>query len=189
MRPRNTAVFAILLASSAIAQGPAPIPAGAKVYIEDASGSSVNLNAAPKESDPKIYADAAHGFDFYLVAALQAKHVPLTVVTDRSMADYALEGTWDHVKSFGLKPSIFLNWEAPIIGQRVTDHDSASFRLVNLSTNEIVFAYSVDRNNTHHGCQTMAESIAKHLGLAVTPNRQSLAKAIFSNQSPALNFR
>ncbi len=47
--------------------------------------------AAIVRSNARIYVDAASGLDIYLTAALEKKHVPLSVTTDKSKADYELE--------------------------------------------------------------------------------------------------
>jgi hypothetical protein len=42
-------------------------------------------------SDARIFVDAGSEFDNYLAAALKKRHVPLTVTTDKSKADFAIE--------------------------------------------------------------------------------------------------
>jgi len=41
--------------------------------------------------DARIYIDPGSSFDTWLTAALEKRHVPLTVTTDKSKADYAVE--------------------------------------------------------------------------------------------------
>ena len=41
--------------------------------------------------------------------------------------------------------------------------EQASVKLINLKTGEVVFAYAVNKKNTLHGSQTIAEACAKHL--------------------------
>jgi hypothetical protein len=44
---------------------------------------SIHLEVATTiPSNPRIYVDAASGLDVYLTAALEKKHVPLSVTTD-----------------------------------------------------------------------------------------------------------
>jgi len=117
---------------------------------------------------PRLFVDADQGFNIYLAAAIQKKQVSVTLTTDRSKADYVLEGVSEHRKRLGLKQSILYDWMAPVYPQIVTQYDSASVQLVSKS-GAVVFAYSVDRNNTVHGRQTAAESIAKHLKAALIP--------------------
>jgi hypothetical protein len=53
---------------------------------------SIHAEAATTiPSNARIYVDAASGLDIYLTAALEKKHVPLSVTTDKSKADYELE--------------------------------------------------------------------------------------------------
>jgi hypothetical protein len=115
--------------------------------------------------------DTDPSLNIYIAAAIQKKHVKVTITTDRSVADFVLEGVSDHRKRLGLKSSILSNLTAPVYPQFVSDYDGASVRLVNKSKDGI-FAYSVDRNNTLRGRQTAAESIAKHLKHAILTQPQ-----------------
>ena len=78
----------LLLAAFAIvgfaADAPKPVPAGSRIYV------------APEG-----------GFDTFLVAALQKKKVPVTVVADKDKADFILEGTSESQKA-GWAKTIFL---------------------------------------------------------------------------------
>src|SRR5579863_4168904 len=56
-----------------------------------AAGSIHADAAAVIPSNARIYVDASSGLDVYLTAALEKKHVPLSVTTDKSKADYELE--------------------------------------------------------------------------------------------------
>jgi len=113
----------------------------------------------------RIYVDAGDGFDIFLTAALEKKHVPITVTTDKTKADFVLEGFSEHDKMrtgtlvSTTRSSTFLT------GAR-TD-DTASVRLVDVKSGNVIFAYAVDRRATIHGRQTAAESCAKHLGASI----------------------
>lgn len=181
---KKLALFAVPLALSAAALAQTNlIPPGAKIFIADSTGSSASLLArAPRAQDPKIEYDQAHGFDFYMAAAISEKKVPVVVVTDKAKADYCLEATWEHVKSLGAKSSVLANIEAPLgNGSRVRDYDGAAVRLVDIRTGDVIFAYSVDRNNAPRGRQSMTESVAKHLKLtlsgAANPSSNPVARA------------
>jgi hypothetical protein len=102
----------------------------------------------------KIYIEAADGFDDYLSAALQKKHVPVSVVTDKSKADFELTGVSDHVKA---------GWAKVVFAGQIHSDEQASVKLVDLKTSEVVFAYAVNKKNSLHGRQTAAEACAKHL--------------------------
>jgi hypothetical protein len=127
--------------------------------------------------DTKVFVDADNGFNFYLTAAMAAKHVSATVVTDKNMADYALEGVSDVQRRLGLYGSIIYDWTAPLLPQSVHSNSEASIRLVNLRTSEVVFAFSVDRNNALHGKKSIAEDCAKHLKSALPPTPGALASS------------
>jgi hypothetical protein len=134
-------------------------------------------HAQPTQTIPRIFVDTAsivtpnpsssghleairdlNDFNIYLAAAVWKKHLKVIITTDRSKADFILEGVLDHQKLLGWKSSIFDDWAAPVLPQHVTEHDAASVRLVTKS-GDVVFAYSTDRNNSIHGRQTAAESI------------------------------
>ncbi len=136
-------------------------------------------------ANAKLFIDGDQGFAIYLTAAIREKNVNITVTTDRSKADFILEQTSDHLKRTGYKPSIISDWTAPVLPQLVEGNDSASVRLINVKTSEVVFAYSVDRNNTAHGRQTAAESCAKHLKDAVAGGLKSTT----GNQHASLRER
>ena len=48
-------------------------------------------NATLIPMDARIFVEPGTGFDVYLTAALEKRHVPLTVTTEKSKADYAIE--------------------------------------------------------------------------------------------------
>lgn len=106
----------------------------------------------------KIYIEAGDGFDTYLSAALQKKHVPVSVVAEKAKADYELSGVSDHVKA---------GWAKIAFTGQIHSDEQASVKLVDLKTSEVVFAYAVNKKNSLHGRQTAAEACAKHLKLAV----------------------
>lgn len=106
----------------------------------------------------KIYVQAEDGFDTYLIAALQKKKVPVTVVTNKEQADYEIDGVSDHQKA---------GWAKVILAGDFHSDDQASIKMVNLKSGEVVFAYAVNKKSTLHGRQTAAEACAKHLKEAV----------------------
>jgi len=67
----------------------AGLVATALVVTGSAAGSAEGAMIIPP--DARIYVDADSGFDIYLTAALEKRHLPLTVTTDKSKADYAVE--------------------------------------------------------------------------------------------------
>ena len=130
----NTAVLLALVVSTGAAQGGSTtaIPAGARVFI------------APMED----------GFADYLKAALTSKKVPLTVVNDKSQAQFEITGHSETEKASVAKKAIMLNWHS---------NEQASIQVTNVETSAVVFAYSVNKNSSAHGKQSTAEACAKHL--------------------------
>jgi hypothetical protein len=113
--------------------------------------------AGPARSVPagsKIYVEAADGFDTYLTAAVQKKKVPVTIVTNRDKADYELSGVSDHQKA---------GWAKMVFAGQIHSDEQASIKLVDIKTDEVVFAYAVNKKNSVHGRQTAAEACAKHM--------------------------
>jgi hypothetical protein len=95
-----------------------------------------------------------NGFETYIVAGLEKKKVPLIVVADREKADFELTGVSDTDKA-GWAKMLFL-------GSQQTN-ESASIKIVNLKSNAIVFAYSVNKTNSVRGKQSAGEAVAKHI--------------------------
>ena len=106
-------------------------------------------------ANSKLYvAPMSSGFETYVVAGLEKKKVPLIVVTDRSKADFELTGVSDSDKA-GWAKMLFLGSQQ--------SHESASVKVVNLKTGNVVFAYSVNKANSARGKQSAGEAVAKHI--------------------------
>ena len=135
MDPRKiyVAVFITFfaLALGAQAQTARPIPAGSKVYI------------APMD-----------GFETALAKALSSKKVPVTVVTDKSQADFEIKGASNSQKASVAKKVFLWDWHST---------EEASINVVNLKSGETVYAYSVHKQSSAHGKKSSAEACAKHL--------------------------
>jgi hypothetical protein len=102
----------------------------------------------------RIYiAPMRNGFETCVVAGLEKKKVPVIVVTDREKADYELSGVSDTDRA-GWAKMLFM-------GSQQTN-ESASIKITNLKTGNIVFAYSVNKTNSYKGKQSAGESVAKH---------------------------
>jgi len=95
-----------------------------------------------------------NGFETYIVAGLEKKKVPVVIVTDRSKADYELTGVSETDKA-GWAKMLFL-------GSQQTN-ETASIKVVNLATSNVVFAYSVNKTNSVRGKQSAGEAVAKHI--------------------------
>ncbi len=94
------------------------------------------------------------GFENFIAAGIQKKHVPLIVVIDRGRADYEMSGISDSEKA-GWAKMLFLGSQQ--------SNEEASVKVSDLKTGAIVFAYSVHKTNSYKGRQSAGEACAKHL--------------------------
>lgn len=117
------------------------IPRNSKIYIA-----------------PMVAEDAtkpqAQGFESYLAAAMRKKNVPLLIVADRSLADFAIEGTADQ-KGAGWAKKVFL--------ADFRKSTSSSMTVINLRTGVVAYADSSDRASANRGLRSSAEKLAKYL--------------------------
>lgn len=103
----------------------------------------------------KIYVSPmSNGFETYVVAGLEKKHVPVVIVVDKSKADFELTGVSESDRA-GWAKMLFM-------GSQQTN-ETASIKLVNLNTGAVVFAYSVNKTNSVRGKQSAGEAVAKHI--------------------------
>jgi hypothetical protein len=130
-----------------------PAPQGGRGKKMMEGGRVISDELIPAGS--RIYvAPIQDGFDTYIVAGLQRKSVPLVIVVDPVNADYQLSGVSESDKAGWAKMLFF--------GSQQTN-ESASIKIVNLHTGNVVFAYSVNKINSVRGKQSSAESVAKHI--------------------------
>jgi hypothetical protein len=118
-------------------------------------------NKAPVLTDESLpngarifLAPMPNGFEIYAAAGLEKKKVPVVVVIDRDKADYELSGVSDSDRA-GWAKMLFL-------GSQQTS-ESASIKITNLKTGNVVFAYSVNKSNSARGKQSAGEAVAKHI--------------------------
>jgi len=112
----------------------------------------------------RIYVQADNGFDLYLTAALEKKHVPVNVVTDKSQADFEV----------GASHSA----------------NEAGVKLVDLSNGDVIFAYSTWAKSEHKAEQTAADAFAKRVNNAIEvrrAHRRSKLSALLK-KNPAFDF-
>ncbi len=114
----------------------------------------------------RVFVDAADGFNVYLTAAIEKQHVPVTVTIDKSQADYEVGGTHDG--------------------------NEAGIRLVDLKSQRVVFAYSVERRSAGRAQQAAAAEFARRLAVTVNPplrsRRHSSKLATLLARDPAFDF-
>jgi hypothetical protein len=102
----------------------------------------------------KVYIAPMDGFETYLKSAISKKNVPIVMVEEREKADYELTGVSESKKATAAKKVIMGSWHST---------EDASIKISNLKTGEVVYAYSVHKENSTHGKQSSAEACAKHL--------------------------
>ena len=90
----------------------------------------------------RVFIEKMNGFEDYLAAAIQAKQVPVVVVTDRNKADFVISGSAS--------------------SSEMQHHTHATIKAIN-KNGIVVFAYAYDQNYPVHGQQSAAEACAKNL--------------------------
>ena len=106
----------------------------------------------------KIYVETMDGFGIYIIAAIQKKHVPVVVVSDKEQAEFVIGGTAESQKA---------GWAKMLLAGSAETTEDASILVTNVKTGVIVFAYSVNKRNASRGKQSAAEACAKHLNDAI----------------------
>jgi hypothetical protein len=118
-------------------------------------GQLATVNNAKIPSHSKIYvAPIVGGFENYIIAGLRNKKVPLTVVVDRSKADYEISGVSDSEKA---------GWAKMLFIGSQNSNEQASIKLSDLKTGAVIFGYSVHKTNSIRGKQSAGEACAKHI--------------------------
>jgi hypothetical protein len=125
-------------------------------------------------ANTKIYVDAASGFDTYLAAEIQRRHVPLTITTTKAGADYELEAVSGASKIPA--PDWWNQW--------TRGYGEAGIRVVDVRTNTVVFTSGFDRNRSLHTWQTAARACAARLNFGVRRAESSFR----SSAPPLLDF-
>lgn len=135
-------------------------PSAALKAASSDEGQLATANDAKIPAYSKVYvAPMADGFENYLIAGLRNKKVPLTVVVDRSKADYEISGVSESEKA---------GWAKMLFTGSQNSAEQASIKLADLKTGAVVFGYSVHKGNSARGKQSAAEACAKHLREIVT---------------------
>lgn len=118
-------------------------------------GQLATVNIAKIPSYAKVYvAPIVGGFENYIIAGLRNKKVPLTVVVDRSKADYEISGVSDSEKA---------GWAKMLFIGSQNSNEQASIKIANLKTGAVIFGYSVHKTNSMRGRQSAGEACAKHI--------------------------
>jgi hypothetical protein len=106
------------------------------------------------ESGSKIFVAPMGGFENYVTAGIVKKGVPVVVVGDRDKADYEIRGSAETEKA---------GWAKMLFIGSQNSNEQASIVVRKIKTDEIVFAYSVNKMNSVRGKQSAGEACAKHL--------------------------
>lgn len=118
-------------------------------------GQLATVNNAKIPAYAKIYvAPMLGGFENYIIAGLRNKKVPLTVVVDRSKADYEISGVSDSEKA---------GWAKMLFMGSQNSNEQASIKVADLKTGAVIFGYSVHKTNSVRGRQSAGEACAKHI--------------------------
>ncbi len=109
-----------------------------------------------------IYVRSGSGFGELLGAALQAKHIPLRIVSSREEADYTL--------AWGVVPSAE-SVETAALGPVVFPTTNGSARLMSKS-GDVVWRYVFSKRVVNRGGQSVADNIAGHIREVVVKARK-----------------
>jgi hypothetical protein len=143
-------IVALAWATSAGAQAPAP-----QVEQEDGGSASLAVSQEALPIGARLYvAPMANGFETYVVAGLQKKEVPVKVIAIREKADYEVTGVSETDKA---------GWAKMMFMGSTASAETASIKIVNLKTGEVVYAYSVHKGSSARGKQSAGEAVAKHI--------------------------
>jgi hypothetical protein len=101
----------------------------------------------------KIYVNSNNGFEIFIQAAFQSKHVKAVIVSTPEQADYILESSIFHAQEATATQKI--------AGTYILSE--AAFKLTSKS-GEVIWAYAATKGPFSHGPkQAVAEACAKHL--------------------------
>ncbi|MGE5114627.1 MAG: hypothetical protein ACM3JB_27520 [Acidobacteriaceae bacterium] len=160
---RKVLIVLLLCSFSALGQDAKPVADNSTKETKAVAATDQKLAAEGDAliSQEKIYsgsrvyvAPMANGFDNYVVAGLQQKKVPVIVVADRSKADYEITGVAETDKA---------GWAKMLFMGSDQTNETASVKMVNIKTGNVVFAYSVKKANSVRGKQSAGEACAKHI--------------------------
>ena len=169
MRKGLSALLFLAAGPFALAQqSPAPQPASPQPSAQQPVTTDLHaaqadegriLTSSKIKAGSKIFISSMEGgFENFIAAGIEKKHVPLVVVIDRDKADYEMSGISDSEKA-GWAKMLFLGSQQ--------SNEEASVKVSDLKTGAVVFAYSVHKTNSYKGKQSAGEACAKHLKDAI----------------------
>jgi hypothetical protein len=132
----------------------AKVVPGIKPVASD-EGKLATVNNAKIPSYSKVYvAPMTGGFENYIIAGFRNKKVPLTIVIDKSKADYEISGVSESEKA---------GWAKMLFIGAQNSNEEASIKVSDLKTGAVIFGYSVHKTNSARGRQSAGEACAKHI--------------------------
>jgi hypothetical protein len=121
----------------------------------DQEGTTLPLPAQALPPGARIYvAPMPNGFDTFVVAGLHQKQVPVVIVAMREKAEFELTGVSETDRA-GWAKMLFLGNDST--------NETASVKIVNMKSGEVVFAYAVKKDSSARGKQSAGEAVAKHI--------------------------
>lgn len=82
------------------------------------------------------------------------EQVPITIVVDKTKADFELSGVTETEKA---------GWAKTVFMGNTSTSEQASIKVVNLKSATVVFGYNVNKSSSARGKQSSSEACAKHL--------------------------
>jgi hypothetical protein len=151
-------IVVVLGTLCAVAEEP-KAPADQQNLVSSEPGTLISQEKIP--SGARVYvAKMPNGFENYVIAGLQKKQVPVIVVTDSEKADYEISGV-SQSEEAGWAKMLFLGSDS--------SKETASVKMVNLKSGNVVFAYSVHKGSSMRGKQSAGEACAKHIKEKIVP--------------------
>lgn len=117
-------------------------------------GSTATAASNAVQPGARVYVRDINGLGPYLTAALARKSVPLVVTNDRGKADFEIDGISESERS---------GWSKMMFTGSAQSREEASIIVTDLRTGDVVFAYTVNKENAIRGRQSAAEAVAKHI--------------------------
>ncbi len=158
----HAVAFALIGAAAASAGAQDVLPAQPATAAAQEAGVVM-----PNESFPAgarlFVAPMSNGFETYVIAGLEQKKVPVVVVAIREKADFELTGVSETDKA---------GWAKMLMLKNDSTNETASVKIVNLKTGNVVFAYSVHKGSSMRGKQSAGEAVAKHINEKITHQTQ-----------------
>ena len=144
------------------------------VFVFFLSFISVFAQSVQLKSGSTVYIEPMNGYETYLAAAFAKNHVPLIVVADENKAAYIIRSTLSHTQIS--QPAVVINntngdnndaydrgVQMAMADRAARGITSAGISVIDRTSSQLVFAYSVGKDRNTNQVQSAAEACAKHL--------------------------